>query len=133
MFFANAYFWVLVVFVIGGHVVFAAVQMSPAGWARLCRRITQLKTDDEIGKTAFLGRSIGSYNASIAAGLALSFLLEDTAQAQVQGAVLLFIVATAAVGAMGTKGAGILLLRLAPAAIAFALLLASLFLGGQTA
>lgn len=107
--------------VIGGHILFAYRQWFK--WPELCAKLTDL-TRDEALKTAFLGRSIASYNASIAVGLALSFLLDSSAQAWVQGVTLALIVATAAVGNAGVRGSTILVARLAPAAAALAVLAA---------
>ena len=127
--------------VIGGHLFFAYGQWFK--WPKLCEALTNLR-DDEVERTAFLGRSFASYNASIALGLALSFLIEYASEAGsedapqmgahgaiedwVQGVVLVLIVATAAVGASGTKTNTILKFRLLPAAVALALLLVGLLL-----
>ena len=112
-------FYLALIAVIGGHFAFAYMQWFK--WKGLCRSVTDM-SDEAIEQSAFLGRSIGSYNASIGVGLLLSFRLSDTAEYRVQLAVFAFIVLTAAVGAMGTKGNRILILRLLPAALAFILL-----------
>lgn len=94
--------------------------------------MTDLK-GEEVEKTAFLGRSFASYNASIGIGLVLSFLLDGQREAWVQGVVLVLIVATAAVGASGTKGNTILIRRLLPAAVALLLLIVLQMLAPATA
>lgn len=107
--------------VIAGHFYFAYKQWFD--WPALTKDLTTM-SDAAVAEAAFLGRSIASYNAAVGLGLALSFLLAARARFFVQAVVLLCIVGTAAVGAMGTEGASILIARLAPAAIAFAALLA---------
>lgn len=108
--------------VIGGHFLFAYRQAF--AWWPTARAITDL-TKEEAEKVAFLGRSIASYNACIGLGLVASFGLAAGPQAWVQGATLLFIVLTAAVGASGTKGNLILYARLSPAAVALIALVVS--------
>lgn len=106
--------------VILGHLFFAYQQWFK--WPDLCEKLTDLRGED-IEKTAFLGRSIASYNTSIVVGLLLSFRLDDAPQAWVQGMTLALIVATAAVGATGTRGNAILIARLLPAAVALVALI----------
>ena len=113
-------FYLAMAVVIGGHVFFAVMQAC--NWDILAGNLTDMSRG-EIEASAFLGRSIASYNVSIALGLGLSFLLPKGPRARVQYVVLALIVATAAVGAAGTKGNDILLARLLPAAIALAALL----------
>ena len=108
-------FYLAMVIVILGHLYFAFKQRFR--WRELCEQLTELR-EPEIEKTAFLGRSVASYNASIAVGLGASFGLAEGPQAWVQAVVLALIVATAAVGASGTKGNTILIARLLPAAVA---------------
>ena len=111
-------FYLAMLAVIGGHFFFAYGQWFK--WPDLCKELTDLE-GQEVDKTTFLGRSIASYNASIGAGLLLSFLLVN--EAWVQGVTLALIVATAAVGASGTKTNTIRNLRLLPAAAALVLLI----------
>jgi uncharacterized membrane protein len=113
-------FFGLLTLVISGHFFFAYQQWFK--WPQLCGKLTEL-TGSEIENTAFLGRSIASYNASIGVGLLLSLRLDDIPQAWVQGVTLLLITITAAVGAVGTKGNSILIARLMPAALALLTLL----------
>lgn len=108
--------------VIVGHFLFAYLQWFR--WRQVCKRLTDF-TPDEAIKAAFLGRSVASYNAAIAVGLLLSFLLAHDTQLYVQGVVLALIVLTAVVGATGTRGNAILIARLLPAAAALLLLLLS--------
>ncbi|MBG6207806.1 DUF1304 family protein [Roseibium album] len=115
-------YWLLMLAVIGGHLFFAYGQWFK--WPDLCEKLTDL-TGEEIEKTAFLGRSFSSYNASVGVGLCLSFWLPVPAQAWVQGVVLALIVFTAAIGAQGTKGNSILVMRLVPAALALVFLILS--------
>lgn len=110
---------IAIIAVIGGHFFFAYGQWFR--WKRICARLTHL-TETEAEKTASLGRSFASYNASIGVGLCLSFLLPAETELTVQGVVLALIIVTAGVGAMGTRGNTILLARLLPAAIALVLL-----------
>lgn len=108
---------IVLLFVIAGHFFFAYGQWFK--WPKLCEKLTNLNSD-EVESTRFLGRSIASYNFSIGIGLLLCMVfLNDVA---VEAVVLIFIVATAFVGAKGTNGNSILLLRLAPAAVALLLL-----------
>ncbi len=106
--------------VIAGHFGFAHLQWFR--WDRVCAKLTDL-TPEEAVRTAFLGRSFASYNASIGLGLGLSFLLAEGAREWVQAVTLALIVFTAAIGAAGTRGNLILLARLAPAAVALAMTL----------
>ena len=104
--------------VIAGHFFFAYGQWFK--WPKLCEKLTNL-VGEEVEKTAFLGRSFASYNFSIGCGLLLCmFFLEDVT---IEAVVLVFIVATAFVGAKGTNGNSIFLLRLTPAVVALLLLL----------
>ncbi len=125
-------FSVSFVIVVVGHFAFASMQFFC--WRWLCGRLTNL-TPGEIENTAFLGKSIGSYNASIGLGLLLSLklvygaygllcsgkLLSSASGAflGVQMAVMAFIALTAVVGALGTKGPTIWIARFSPALIAF--------------
>lgn len=105
----------LLVAVIAGHFVFAQRQWF--NWPFVAKKI--LGYPDEIHEiTAGVGRSFASYNASIAVGLCLSFLLEPVSRHWVQGVVLALIVLTAIVGTQSTKGNFILYFRLSPAAAA---------------
>ena len=113
-------FYFAIAAVIGGHFFFAYSQWFK--WPRLCEKVTYLE-GPEIEKTAFLGRSFASYNASIGLGLTLSFKFEDDSQVWVQGVTLALIAVTAAVGASGSKGTLIRNFRLFPAIVALALLL----------
>ena len=115
-------FYLLFSLVIVGHFFFAYQQWFK--WPELCAKLTEF-TGSEIEKTAFLGRSIASYNASISVGLLLSLLLAEPGQAMVQGVTLLLVVATAVVGAQGTRGNSILIARLAPALLALITLILS--------
>lgn len=108
--------------VIGGHFFFAYGQWFR--WSDICKELTNL-TDDEARKTASMGRSFASYNASIGVGICLSFLLPETPRDWAQGVVLVLVVGTAAVGVSGTKGSTILVKRLVPAAVALVLLILS--------
>ena len=122
MTFAEITYWLYIIAmgaVIIGHFAFAWKQWCD--WPGLCQDLTDLR-GSEIEKTAFLGRSIASYNASIGIGLSLSSWLDEWPQALVQGAVLALICATAAVGASGTRGNKILLLRFTPGVLALILL-----------
>ena len=116
----NLYYATLAL-VIAGHLLFAFLQWFK--WDFVCKRMTDL-TGPEVERTAFLGRSFASYNASVGVGLLLSCCLDPTPQAWVQGVVLALIVATAAVGAAGAQGNAILKYRLSPAAAALIFLLA---------
>ena len=111
--------------VIFGHFFFAYTQWFK--WPELAEKLTELR-GEEIVKTASLGRSFASYNLSIGIGLLLSLLFYDSAI--IQGVVLALISLTALVGASGTKGMTILLLRFLPALIALGLLVAGLLLFG---
>lgn len=115
-------YWIFLAAVIGGHLFFAYGQWRK--WPDLCAKLTDLDKDG-VRNSAFLGRSIGSYNACVGIGLLLTFRLEGRAEADVQTVILLFIVATACVGWWGTKHRShtILIARLAPAAIALGLLI----------
>jgi len=107
--------------VIFGHFFFAYAQWFK--WPMLCEKLTELR-GEEIEKTSSLGRSFASYNLSIGLGLLLSLLFLDSAI--IQGIVLALISLTALVGASGTKGLTILLLRFLPAIVALGLLVAGL-------
>ncbi|MEM7224092.1 MAG: DUF1304 family protein [Pseudomonadota bacterium] len=129
-----ALYGALLAFVIFGHFKFAKLQWFH--WDALCEKLTDLR-DEEIKRTAFLGRSIASYNASIGVGLILSLLLAPNMEdlvprpevglpapvVWVQGVVLALIVATAAVGSSGVRDNSILKGRLLPAAAALAVLI----------
>lgn len=104
--------------VIAGHIFFAYGQWFK--WPKLCEKLTNL-VGEEVEKTAFLGRSFASYNFSIGCGLLLCMVFLD--DVTVEAVVLIFVVATAFVGAKGTSGNSILLLRLVPAAVALLLLI----------
>ena len=101
--------------VIGGHFFFAYAQWFR--WPKVCEKLLGL-LEPEAERIAPLGRSFASYNASIAVGLCLSFLLPDPSRILVQGVVLTLITLTAVVGALGTRGNTILLGRLIPAVAA---------------
>ena len=105
--------------VVLGHFYFAYKQWFK--WPELCADLTELE-GGEVAKTAFLGRSFASYNASVGLGLNLSFRLSTEAIFSVQAIVLAMIVATAAVGSSGVRGNKILVGRLAPAAFALVFL-----------
>lgn len=106
--------------VIIGHIGFAYLQW--AKWERLAERLLGL-TPPEAQRIAGLGRSFAAYNLAIAVGLSLSFWLDPHAQFQVQAVVMACVIATAAIGASGTRGKSILLFRLLPAAAALVLLI----------
>ncbi|MCA0905466.1 DUF1304 family protein [Ruegeria marisrubri] len=110
------FYWMAVAAVIGGHFFFAYLQWFR--WSYICKKLTNF-SEEEIKDTAFLGRSFSSYNASIAVGLCLSFWLPAPYQAFTQSVVLLLISITAIVGALGTRGNTILIMRLIPASVAF--------------
>lgn len=130
------FFSILLAAVIIGHIAFAFIQVF--FWPWLCGRITDL-TAEEAESSRFLGKSIASYNASIAVGLLLSLRLVEDGFAKflsgdlvnpehgafvgVQMTVMAFIAATAIVGALGTKGKTILVMRFLPAAAAFFVIL----------
>lgn len=109
------FFWAVVI----GHVFFALGQWF--AWPRVCKKLTDF-SDETIEHTAFLGRSIASYNAAIAVGLLMSLSLPEELQSSVQAVVMALISATALVGWMGTKGNSILYVRFLPAFIAMVLL-----------
>ena len=119
MTFMTILYYLAMFVVVGGHFFFAYRQWFR--WPDLCAKLTDL-TGSEAEKTAFLGRTFAAYNAAIAAGLFLSFLLAEGPRAWVQGVTLALIVATAAVGGSGTKGNTILMVRLLPAALALVIL-----------
>ena len=112
--FWGSYYLALAV-VILGHFGFAYLQWFK--WPGLAKSLTKLP-EGALETSASLGRSFASYNASIAVGLLLSFRLEDPTRMSAQAVVLALIVATAAVGAAGTKTNRILKFRLTPAAAA---------------
>lgn len=116
----NAVYLLFLLCVIIGHFYFAYLQWMQ--WPTMCKRLTDLE-GEQVSRSAFLGRSIASYNISIAVGLLLTFLLQPESRIGVQAVVLAFIVLTAMVGAAGTKGNSILFSRLMPAALALLLLL----------
>ncbi len=113
-------FYAAMTAVILGHFYFAYQQWFK--WPDLCAELTGLG-GEAVEDSAFLGRSIASYNASVGIGLAASFRLGEAPQAWVQGVTLGLIVATAAVGAAGTRGNAILIARLLPAAVALGALI----------
>ncbi len=108
-------YYLVMLFVIGSHIFFAYGQWFK--WPELCKKLTDLE-GIEVSKTAFLGRSIASYNASIGVGLLLSFLLDSSSGAWVQGVTLALVIATATVGSISTKGNFIRNYRLLPAILA---------------
>lgn len=112
----NYFYWMAMAAVIGGHFFFAYLQWFR--WPYICKKLTNF-SEEEIKGTAFLGRSFSSYNASIAVGLCLSFWVPVPYQVFTQSAVLLLISITAAVGALGTRGNTILIVRFMPASVAF--------------
>ncbi len=109
-------YWIAIAIVIGGHFFFAYVQWFR--WPDICKKLTNF-SEEEIKATAFLGRSISSYNASIAVGLCLSFWLPAPYQTYTQSIILFLISITAAVGVSGARGNTILIMRLLPALVAF--------------
>lgn len=115
---ATIFLWIVIL----GHFAFGYLQCFR--WRQVCRRLTNF-SDGEVTASAFLGRSIGSYNASIGFGLLLSIWLPDPSRFWVQAVVLALIAVTAVVGWLGTRANSnlILIARLAPALIALVLLL----------
>ena len=73
----NYLYFLALLAVVCGHFFFAYGQWFR--WPDICKLLTNL-TEGEALNTASLGRSFASYNASIGAGICLSFLLSEIRQ-----------------------------------------------------